>query len=102
MSAQPSENSDGGIGKGSDRPTGADLRVTFDMALSNKRKYPVPEFKSFVQSARHHIEFTADGPMIHKSAKGTDARHQAMKELASPSGGALKTVPVLRVFLRSL
>jgi hypothetical protein len=24
----------------------ADLRVTFDMALSNKRKYPVAEFKA--------------------------------------------------------
>jgi hypothetical protein len=24
------------------------LRVTFDMALSNKRKYPVTEFKAFV------------------------------------------------------
>ncbi len=29
----------------------ADLRVTFDMALSNKRKYPVTEFNAFVQSA---------------------------------------------------
>jgi hypothetical protein len=30
----------------------ADLRITFDTALSNKRKYPVAEFKAFVQSAR--------------------------------------------------
>ena len=30
----------------------ADLRITFDIALSNKRKYPVTEFKAFVQSAR--------------------------------------------------
>ena len=42
----------------------ADLRVTFDMALSNKRRYPVAEFKAFVQSARHYIEITADDPMI--------------------------------------
>lgn len=45
----------------------ADLRVTFDMALSNKRKYPVAEFKAFVQSARRYIGITAQDPMIHKS-----------------------------------
>ncbi len=45
----------------------ADLRVSFDMALSNKRKYPVAEFKAFVQSVRRYIEITADDPMIHKS-----------------------------------
>ena len=37
-----------------------------------------------------------------KSAKGADARRQGGKELASPFGGALDTVPVLREFLRSL
>jgi hypothetical protein len=45
----------------------ADLRVTFDMALSNKRKYPMAEFKAFVQSARRYIEITAGDPMIHRS-----------------------------------
>jgi hypothetical protein len=45
----------------------ADLRVTFDMALSNKRRYPVKEFKAFVQSARRYIEITAGDPMIHRS-----------------------------------
>ena len=45
----------------------ADLRVEFDIALSNKRKYPVAEFKAFVQSTRHYIEITAGDPMIHKS-----------------------------------
>jgi hypothetical protein len=45
----------------------ADLRVTFDIALSNQRKYPVAEFKTFVQSARRYIEITAGDPMIHKS-----------------------------------
>jgi hypothetical protein len=45
----------------------ADLRITFDMALSDKRKYPVAEFKAFVQSARRYIEITAGDPMIHKS-----------------------------------
>ena len=45
----------------------ADLRVAFDIALSNKRKYPEAEFKAFVQSARRYIEITAGDPMIHKS-----------------------------------
>jgi hypothetical protein len=43
------------------------VRVTFDMALSNKRRYPVAEFKAFVQSARRYVEITAGDPMIHKS-----------------------------------
>jgi hypothetical protein len=45
----------------------ADLRTTFDLALSNKRKYPVEEFNAFVQSARRYIKITAGDPMIHKS-----------------------------------
>jgi hypothetical protein len=48
----------------------ADLRVTFDMALSNKRKYPVAEFKAFVQSARRYIEITSGDPMIHRVSMG--------------------------------
>jgi len=45
----------------------ADLRDTFDMALSNKRKYPVAEFNAFLQSARRYIEITTGDPMIHRS-----------------------------------
>jgi hypothetical protein len=45
----------------------AELRVVFDMALSNKRKYPVKEFRAFVQSARRYIQITAGDPMIHRS-----------------------------------
>ena len=45
----------------------ADLRITFDMALSNKRKYPVMEFKAFVQSARRYIKLTAGDSMVHRS-----------------------------------
>jgi hypothetical protein len=37
------------------------------MALSNKRKYPVTEFKAFVQSARRYIEITAGDPIIHRT-----------------------------------
>ena len=39
--------------------------------------------------------------VIVKSAKGTDACHQAGEELAIPLGGMLDSVPVLREFLRS-
>ena len=45
----------------------ADLRVAFDLALSDKRKYPVREFDAFLRSARHYIEITAGGSTIHKS-----------------------------------
>ncbi len=45
----------------------ADLRVTLDIALANKRKYPVTEFKAFVQSARRYIEITAGDSMVHRS-----------------------------------
>jgi hypothetical protein len=34
-----------------------------------------------------------------RSAKGADAIRQAAKELASPSGGAVDSAPVLRAFL---
>jgi len=45
----------------------ADLRVAFDLALSDKRKYPVREFDAFLRSARHYIEITAGDSTIHKS-----------------------------------
>ena len=43
-----------------------DLRARFDDALSDKRKYPVQEFRAFVQSVRQYIALTANNPMIHK------------------------------------
>ena len=45
----------------------AELRTAFDLALSDKRKYPVQEFKAFVKTARRYIEMTAADPMLHKS-----------------------------------
>ncbi len=45
----------------------ADLRITFDSALSNKRKYPVTEFNAFVQSTRRYVKITAGDPLIHNS-----------------------------------
>jgi hypothetical protein len=38
----------------------ADLRATFDLALSDSRKYPMQEFQAFVQSVRRYIEVTAN------------------------------------------
>ena len=33
----------------------AERRATFDLALSNKRKYPVQEFRAIVQTARRYL-----------------------------------------------
>jgi len=48
----------------------ADLWARFNLALTDKRKYPVQEFKAFVQSVRRYMEITACDPMIHKSVAG--------------------------------
>ena len=45
----------------------AERRATFNLALSNKRKYPVPEFRTFVQTARRYIAMTKNDPMNYKS-----------------------------------
>ena len=45
----------------------AELRIAFDLALSDKRKYPVTEFNAFVRSARDYIKITAGDAMVHKS-----------------------------------
>lgn len=45
----------------------ADLRITFDLALSHKRRYPVVEFNVFVESVRRYIKITAGDSMVHKS-----------------------------------
>jgi hypothetical protein len=45
----------------------AELRTTFDIALSDKRKYPAQEFRAFVKSARRYIKMTAEDKLIHKS-----------------------------------
>ena len=44
-----------------------DLRARFDDALSDKRKYPVQEFRTFVQSVGRYIALTASDPLNHKS-----------------------------------
>ena len=45
----------------------ADLRSTFDLALCDKRKYPVAEFNAFVESVRRYIKITAGDLLVHKS-----------------------------------
>jgi hypothetical protein len=56
----------------------ADLRITFDSAVSNKRKYPVAEFNAFVQSARRYIKITATDPMIHKERSAGSERTEGV------------------------
>jgi hypothetical protein len=44
-----------------------ELRVAFDLGLSNKRTYPVREFQAFVKMARRYIAMTASDSMMPKS-----------------------------------
>ena len=41
-----------------------ELSISFKMALSNKRKYPIAEFKSFVGAARRYLEALGKDPLI--------------------------------------
>ena len=43
-----------------------ELSTAFKMALSNKRKYPMAEFKSFVAAAKRYIEALGKDPLIHR------------------------------------
>jgi hypothetical protein len=43
-----------------------ELSISFKMALSNKRKYPMAEFKSFAAAARRYIEALGKDPLIHR------------------------------------
>ena len=45
----------------------AELRARFDSDLSDRRKYPVQEFRAFVEGARRYIEITADDAVVHKT-----------------------------------
>ncbi len=44
-----------------------ELRVTFELGLSNKRSYPSRQFEAFVKTTRRYIKMTVRDPMIHKS-----------------------------------
>ena len=41
--------------------------LDFQNALSDKRKYPVQEFKSFVEAARRYIALSKGDPLIHRN-----------------------------------
>src|SRR5262245_38201962 len=43
-----------------------ELSISFKMALSNKRKYPMAEFKSFVAAAKRYLEALGKDPLIHR------------------------------------
>ena len=43
-----------------------ELSISFKMALSNKRKYPMAEFKSVVAAAKRYIEALGKDPLIHR------------------------------------
>jgi hypothetical protein len=41
--------------------------LDFQNALSDKRKYPIQQFKSFIDAARRYIESSKSDPLIHRS-----------------------------------
>jgi hypothetical protein len=43
-----------------------ELSISFKMALSNKRTYPMVEFKSFVAAAKRYIQALGKDPLIHR------------------------------------
>src|SRR5713226_8197934 len=43
-----------------------DRWVTFQMALSNKRKYPAGEFTAFATRVRGYVRIVGRDPMIHR------------------------------------
>jgi hypothetical protein len=45
----------------------ADRWVAFEMALSDKRKYPVQQFRQFWEVGRRYAELTTRDPLIHRS-----------------------------------
>jgi len=52
-----------------DRSAAAVLQrwLDFQNALSDKRKYPVQEFNSFVEAARRYIALSKGDPLIHRN-----------------------------------
>ena len=41
-----------------------ELSISFKIALSNKREYPMAEFKSFVAAATGYVEALGKDPLI--------------------------------------
>jgi len=40
--------------------------IDFNMALSNKRKYPIAQFKAFWEAGKRYADMTKDDPLIHR------------------------------------
>jgi hypothetical protein len=47
-----------------------DAKADFEMALSNKRRYPVDEPRTFVRAVRRYIGLTAGDTLIHRNVAG--------------------------------
>ena len=47
-----------------------DAKADFEMALSNKRRYPLDEFRGFVRAARRYIGLAAGDTLIHRNVAG--------------------------------
>jgi hypothetical protein len=45
-------------------------KADFEMALSDKRKYPFSGFRLFVRATRRYIVLTAGDPLIHRKVAG--------------------------------
>ena len=43
-----------------------ELWIDFNMALSDKRRYPIAEFKAFWEAGRRYGEMTKRDPLIHR------------------------------------
>ena len=45
--------------------------LAFQGALSNKRKYPVQQFRAFWEAGRRYADLTKQDPLIHRSVVGS-------------------------------
>jgi hypothetical protein len=48
----------------------SDAKSDFGMALSNRRRYPVDEFRVFARAVRRYIGLTAEDRLIHRNVAG--------------------------------
>jgi hypothetical protein len=44
-----------------------ELRISCEIALSDKRRYPVKEFTAFAEAVRRYVEITKGDTKVHKS-----------------------------------
>ena len=82
-----------------------ELKVLFDMALANKRKYPAKEFDAFVQSVCRNIELTWHDPKMHKDvpmpymtcASSFKSRGSGFRKMlcSKPTGWSANFLPVM-------